>query len=393
MLTGAIDLAFNVGYALRIHPPNYVRSILGDQRSWRTETCRPTELKLAEFGEWRKGLPELARILIPALPWNSPGLSFPFSDLLFRPSRVFTYPPGPHLLNRTPGQRWFFINGICTDRAVVDLNARYLHQLFRRPLTVLHNATRGIVPDLAACAVGKEWDHVSESAAIAFPPIYAALKQQTCERLILLGHSQGTILSAVILELLKGLHPPIHRRWAREPGVSPERRVARKLAKRWNFEGTMLAARAGKHPQPAEAASFEWPGYGKRQPEAVTPKEWRKLEIYCFANCASEMTQIKVGGRKGLPAPWIESYGNEKDIVARLGVLANLEGPGSVRIDGDRYKRDAWGHLLNAHYLYPMVEAIRSGDPAGGLAPFEGNRQSRPRLFAYLGAKSPPPLE
>ena len=202
MLTGAIDLAFNVGHALQIRPPDYVHSILGNPDSWCTETCPPTELKLAEFREWTKGLPELAYILIPALPWKPRGLSFPFSDLLFRPSRVFRYPAGAHVPNPTPNERWFFINGICTDDSVVDLNAQYLHRLFGRPLTVLHNVTRGFIPDLAACAVGKEWDHVTESAAIAFPPIYAALKNETCERLILLAHSQGTILSAVILDML-----------------------------------------------------------------------------------------------------------------------------------------------------------------------------------------------
>jgi len=89
--------------------------------------------------------------------------------------------------------------------------------------------------------------------------------------------------------------------------------------------------------------------------------------------------------------PWIESYGNENDIVARLGVLAHVRGPGSVRIDGDRYKCHAWGHLLNAHYLYPMMEARKHGDPGGGLEPLEGNRLLTPRLFAYLDAKSPPP--
>ena len=99
----------------------------------------------------------------------------------------------------------------------------------------------------------------------------------------------------------------------------------------------------GVTPRLAEPASFEWPGYGRRQPEAVTPEELRKLEIYCFANCASEMAQIKFRGGKEWPVPWIESYGNENDIVARLGVLANVTGPGSVRIDGDRYKRDGVG--------------------------------------------------
>ena len=68
MLT--IDLAFNVGHALQIRPPDYVHSILGNPDSWCTETCPPTELKLAEVREWAKGLPELAHILIPALPWK-----------------------------------------------------------------------------------------------------------------------------------------------------------------------------------------------------------------------------------------------------------------------------------------------------------------------------------
>jgi len=391
MVTGAIDLAFNVGHALQIRPPDYVQSILGNPDSWCTETCPPTELKLAEVREWAKGLPELAHILIPALPWKPRGLSFPFSDLLFRPSRVFRYPAGTHVPNPAPKERWFFINGICTDDSVVRLNAQYLYRLFGRPLTVLHNDSRGVIPDLAACAVGKGWERVTESATLAFPPIYAALKEETCERLILLAHSQGTILSAVILHMLYILHPATHARWAQEAVVAPEHAVARKLALRWNFERTMLAAHARSDPQPAQPASFEWPGHGQRQPEEVTLEELRKLEIYCFANCASEMVQIKVGGG-GSPLPWIESYGNENDIVARLGVLANVRGPGSVRIDGDRYKRNAWGHLLNAHYLYPMMEARGHDDPAGGLVPFEGNRLSKPRLLAYLDAKSPPPL-
>jgi len=387
MVRSVVDLAYNVSYALRISPPHYARSILGDANSWRARTCPPTELKLAEFDEWNKGLPALAHILIPAVPWKPPGVSIAFSDLLFRPSIVFRYPTGPHVQNPTPGEMWFFINGICTDRNVVDLNAKYLYHLFGRPLTVLHNFTRGFLPDLAACAVGKEWERVTESALVAFPPVYAALKDQACERLILLAHSQGTILSAVILELLKALHLPTYPRWSRGPVVGPEHAVARKLAERWDFERTMRPARARSTRLPA----FEWPGHGRRQPEPLTPKEWCKLEIYCFANCATEMVPVKVDRRK--LAPWIESYGNDRDIVARLGVLAKVAGPGSVSIGGDRYERQAaWGHLLNAHYLFPMMESRRQGDPAGGLKPLKRNTFSIPRLFDYLGKNSPPPL-
>ena len=394
MFTGAIDLALNVSHALQISPADYVRSILGDPDSWRTKTCPPTELRLAELREWSKGLPALAHILIPAVPWKPRELSFPFSDLLFRPSVVFRYPQAANVVSHTPKQRWFFINGICTDHSVVLLNAAYLHALFRRPLTVIHNFTRGVVPDLAACAVGKEWEQVTESAAVAFPPIYAALKNKTCERLILLAHSQGTILSGVILALLEELYLPMQAQLAALVVVRPERAVARKLAKRWGFERTMRAPDNGMDAQYATSLpSFEWPGFGRRQPERVTLDELCKLEIYCFANCASEMVPVKTRSQNGVLTPWIESYGNEMDFVARLGVLANVTGPGSVRIAGDRYRRNAaWGHLLNAHYLYPMMQSRKAGGPAGGLVPLNGNGASIPRLFAYLNAKSPPPL-
>ena len=121
MFTKAIDLAFNVGHALYIYPPNYVRSILGNPNSWSVQTCPPTELQLASFSEWRRGLPALAHILIPAFPWKPREVDVPFAELLFRPSVVFRYPAGAKVPNPTPKQMWFFINGICSDRNVVLL--------------------------------------------------------------------------------------------------------------------------------------------------------------------------------------------------------------------------------------------------------------------------------
>jgi hypothetical protein len=372
----AFDLASNVSQALDIFPPNYIRSILGDPPSWCPATCPPTELQLAQPSEWRRGFLSLAHILIPALALKPP-VDLPLVDFFFRPSTVFVYPAGtlayargsgapnaaPGALrspdceggsNPTPEQAWFFINGIGTDRSVVLLNARYLHHLFGRPLTILHNFTRGILADLAASAVGKEWDQVTESAAVFFRPIHAALKNPAFERVIVIGHSQGTILSAVIVHLLKGLLPALHRKWVSGSPVAPEHAVARRVATRW-----------------------------APRPEPVSLDELRKLELYCFANCASHMTDVRIAG---VTAPgWIESYGNEKDIVARLGVLAPTQGSGGVHISGDRYERvGAWGHLLNAHYLCPMMKSRERGESAGGLTPGQGNVSMVPRLFGYL---------
>jgi hypothetical protein len=115
MFTEAIDLTFNVSHALQIFPPDYVRSVLGNPDFWSTETFPPTELQLAEVREWSKGLPALAHIMIPATPWAPRELRFPFSDMLFRPSVVFRYPAVANVHSPAPKQRWFFINGICTD--------------------------------------------------------------------------------------------------------------------------------------------------------------------------------------------------------------------------------------------------------------------------------------
>ena len=56
--------------------------------------------------------------------------------------------------------------------------------------------------------------------------------------------------------------------------------------------------------------------------EPLEEAELAKLEIYGFANCANTMRYYRppVEGQK--PIPWIESFGNQHDLVARLGMLA-----------------------------------------------------------------------
>ena len=60
--------------------------------------------------------------------------------------------------------------------------------------------------------------------------------------------------------------------------------------------------------------------------EPLTGEELAKLEVDCFANCANTMPYI--GAWDGRPVPWIENFGNQNDIVARLGMLALCGSPG-----------------------------------------------------------------
>ncbi len=367
--------------ALRAIPDgNFVRSLCGDANSWSTYSCRHTEFQLAEPDQWLRGLPTLARLLVPAVamrvpPWLRRKRKLRIvSKLLLRPAKILRYSDRFTRRNPTPEQAWFFINGIAADETLACLNTGYLSQLFRRPLTILFKPSCGLLADFAESALGAEWGGVAAAARVAFPPLYAALKTPSRERVVLLCHSQGTVVAAVVLALLEQLYPPRML----EPRVDcPERRVAAKLAADWGFP-------LHDSKLPAQQSRF------------LSVAELQKLELYCFGNCATTMEPI-VSTRKQPAAPWIESYGNEHDLFARLGVLAPASGKGAARIGGDRYLRpQTWGHLLNAHYLCPMAEeqqALLAGStPKTRLEPMLGNYQSRPRLFEYFTGQSPPRL-
>jgi hypothetical protein len=216
---------------------------------------------------------------------------------------------------------------------------------------------------------------VTESARANIDTFLAALCDPNIDRVVVIAHSQGTIVAAV---LLKALQEALQGRPGVRSGpgaqrVSLERRIARKLM------GTAPYA----VPHAPIAASR-----AKRQ---LTPRDVGKLELYCFANCATSMEPFVALGASPHHAPWIESYGNEHDLVAKLGLLAPPHGVGSSRIEGDRYRRNgAWGHLLNAHYLNPMMNDL-DGATSGGekLVPFDSNLRKVPRLFEYARGSSP----
>lgn len=120
----------------------------------------------------------------------------------------------------------------------------------------------------------------------------------------------------------------------------------------------------------------------------VPPEDLATLEVYCFANCATEMKYID----EHLSLPRIESFANEHDLVARLGMLAPDPDKRHIEISGARFRHDgAWGHLLNAHYLIDIDRAqrqrVHGGTPnADPYVLIEGSALpgTLPRLFDYL---------
>lgn len=350
--------------ALCMMPPDYFRSVFGPRDSWNPNATPDSEFQVLSLREWQQTLAYLARIIVPA-PLDEEPRRLPehLRDLVYRPTHEFTFAPekldGKPLRGRST-ESWFFINGIATDCAVAKLNARHIARLFRRPLTVIHNRTESLGLDLFECAVGKLWyasktslrdmKLILEPTAYAFPRICRELEDENKERVIVLCHSQGTIIMSNVIRAL---------------ACSKFRKRMEQACRECGLEQVRFRCRGR-----VDAS---------------------KLEVYAFANCATRMTWETTRGRcpAGHP-PYIESFGNENDLVARLGMLAPNRRERGICIDGRGFlRKDAWGHLLNVHYLAPMERYLTHGGDHP-FTPLPGTHaNARPRLYGYYNGKSP----
>ncbi|MET7397886.1 hypothetical protein ABZS66_30795 [Dactylosporangium sp. NPDC005572] len=367
------DLLGGVVDALRI-PPAYLSSLLGHPWTWLPPHHRYSEFGLLDVWRPARVLGFVADVVVPSMPATPPSFTPPLLPSIVE--RLFWHPTlvlqrGDHNNNYTahPDEAWLFVNGIMTNDAVAQLNAAYLADLFHRPITLIQNATGGFVEDLLECALDKAWGwtRISEAATMTFPVLYDALKDPQRTRVVLIAHSQGTIIAGAVLRYLRRLD---------------ERRA------------TAPAFRAaGPEPVYPDDAPLDLADF-----DPLEPSEIAKLEVYCFANCATAMRYVTT--HQDTPVPWIESYGNEFDIVARLGVLAPDPTRRGVRIDGPRFKRErAWGHLLADHYLLGIEREQRKdrkrGPRTSTAAPYVLLNADRfpdqvPRLYQYLNGGKPP---
>ncbi len=358
--------------AAKISPPFYINSIFGPTGSWFPPYQRFSEYSL--LNPWRplRMLKFLQNTWIPSLPHTPPLFSPPFlDDLFWQPTVLLQRPDHYGSYTSYPQEAWFFVNGIMTNDAVAQLNAALLAELFHRPITLIQNSTSSLLTDLAQCALDKMNWRVTEPVVKAFPAIYDALTSPDKKRVVLIAHSQGTIIAAVVLQLLKKI-----TRLAEVPGVP-------------------MPAAAYAPPEfifpsdaPLDAADFA----------PLEESQLAKLEVYSFATCANAVTPLRPAEKNRRAVPYVEHFGNEYDIVARLGMLAPNAEARSIRIDGPRFVRlGGWGHLLNAHYLYPLAEVQRHGRRRGGAgtaAPFValGNGRDEvttPRLYEYINGGTP----
>jgi hypothetical protein len=372
--------------ALKINPPLYLPSILGPFRTWIPPYDGYSEFKILDLWRLKRTVKYLVNTLIPSIPSNPPPFGPPILDNTFwHPTVILQRPDHNGSYTTFPEEGWFFINGIMTNDSVAQLNAAYLAYLFHRPITLIQNSTDSFWIDLLECTIGKEWNRMTEPAVKAFPPIYHALKDERKKKVVVIAHSQGTIIMANILTWLK------FKAACTDSGSPPKPPIIPEITK-----FNVVAVEPEQLYTPAEPV-FVYPDNQKLSLSEFAPlkeDELAKLEVYCFANCASEMKYYKPAEGDNRPVPWIENFGNEYDIVARLGMLAPRPDEWGIDIDGPCYMhRDAWGHLLNANYLSDIQQCQKQGRKEGGkgdAAPYELLNADDfpsnliPQLFSYI---------
>lgn len=408
------DIENLIGTLIDASEPNpllNLPSIFGPVSTWFSPLARNqySEFKILDLWRLGRAVKYLFNTLIPSIPVDPPPFGPPLlNNIFWRPTVILQRPDHNGSYTSFLGESWFFINGIMTNDSVAQLNAAYLANLFHRPITLIQNSTDSCWIDLFECLLGRDWEFeevfnkwdMTEPVVKAFPPIYEALTNPHKTKVVVIAHSQGTIIMDYVLRLLKDQWPAkskqvklLHPKQSRIVAVEPE-------------QAYTPATPVFVYPNqaPLKQSNFR----------PVTPQELAKLEIYCFANCAKSMTYADPETR----IPWIESYGNKHDYVARLGMLAPHLIPDPIKtqavdtlhditIDGLRYlHKRTWGHFLNAHYLYYIDKYERrdSRKPGGrgdgsfnralkllNQDPFSQGRT--PRLFNYLngGHLSSPP--
>merc|ERR1712038_1731776 len=98
------------------------------------------------------------------------------------------YPPSETQMKdaKVKDEIWIFINGVATTKEIADQNCNLIFKMFGRPVDLLHNPTDGLVVDLFECAAGK-------TGLFQFGEIEP--KEKGYKKVVLLAHSQGTIIT------------------------------------------------------------------------------------------------------------------------------------------------------------------------------------------------------
>jgi hypothetical protein len=128
-----------------------------------------------------------------------------WKDRELNPSRKL--PHTPDLDESEEEEIWFYINGVVTDHWIAQINAEYLADLFHRPIHILHNPTDGLHRDLIECIRGRTMQDTTSVAERVLDELKKHLargKGKGRKKIVIIAHSQGTIITSELVKRLKG---------------------------------------------------------------------------------------------------------------------------------------------------------------------------------------------
>ena len=338
--------------ALAFKPPRYVEALLGRWWTWFPPHRELSEFRIISLWKLRRTIKYLLDVTVPSIlkdPAKGHG-----GGIFANPPKIFLVGDSEGRRDSFPEEAWFFINGLVANQDLAETHARSLARLVCRPFTVVHNATDSVGVDLIESVIGMGWGVATRPARKAYRELLEALENEGKKRVIVVCYSQGAIIMG---NALRALQDPAFK-----------------------------------------ARLFEPRGEGDTDAESCPPDLedhtlLTKLEIYAFANCSLSMRYDAEMAARGLRVPWIESFANQYDLTARLGMLAPHKERHGIAIDGAKYVRQGkWGHQLNEHYLFEIYDCLEAGKGRQPypLVPEDGQPQDpTPRLYAYFGGRAP----
>jgi hypothetical protein len=390
------QLLYIAGEALKFRPPLYIQSILGPAKSWLPPHDQYSEFTIADLWQPLKLLDFLTDVSVPAFShmpnrWVRTFVPPLVRSLFWRPSNYFQQTDPFDNETAFSKEHWFFINGVATNEAVAKINSDLISKMFLRPVTVVHNQTDSVLFDLVQCAIGKEFktrpslstpQSMTEPVVKATIAILKALVDPERDKVVVICHSQGTIITANVIRALK-----VAIEKMRNDQLAQTIEYDSELGLHENLACDILASKVLEIEDEAPRADY-------------LVSLLKKLEIYTFANCANKMTYVTYiydQNGKEIGLPYIENFANEYDLVARLGVLSPLkEDPEIIKLDGMVYEKKgkaAWGHLLNEHYLLGIDGYLKrpdmKPDPYTSHSQDPSGSDYKPRLYGYFNGSRP----
>jgi hypothetical protein len=244
---------------------------------------------------------------------------------------------------------WIYVNGLCCTKEIQRANGLHLAELFHREILMISYFSKGLLADVIEFSVRRANGIIGSREKHLAALIKQHLEGPNDRGVVLIAHSAGALFASNAI------------RWLDQEDQKN------------NFSITSSQNNRKRN------------NYNKHG--ASERNLLRRIEIYTFGCAASQLYQIQ--DTKLGEIPFYEHFANQRDYVARIGVLAAKQRTGKSQsfgrdgycehlFPGCIYTCDTEGHLLGEHYL-PLLQRRM----------YKSKENLSPRLYSYLHKDSP----